>query len=145
MRSVEGVMSNNRCPECGQMMSADRDYLCESCAERQQLRQRVEQLEEELSESVPVEAVHADLRALRPKAALYDRIRELISLGLSPAQVLDVAFAHDGRMSHRAWSNQRGVSPAAVYNNIADCLETVETQTQLGEHDSEQMPESIEE
>lgn len=138
-------MSNNRCGECGQMMSADREFLCERCAERQQLKQRVEQLEQELSESAPVEAVHADLRALRPKAALYDRIRELISLGLSPAQTLDVAFAHDGRMSHRAWSKQRGVSPAAVYNNIADCREVIETQTQLGEHDSEQIPERIEE
>lgn len=116
-------MANN-CPECGQMMGKDRE-LCERC----ERMQRVEELEREVE-------------GLRAKAAIHDRIRELLALGLSSAQALDVAhcYGDDALMKPPQWADIRGVSPAAVYNNIADAREIVDAQTALG--DFEEQPES---
>lgn len=121
---------SNRCAECGQMKSPDGD-LCERCKKAE----RVDSLEEQVAvlEGIEVD-LQLELEELRPKAQIHDRIRQLISLGLSPAQALDVAFVHDGELTHRQWASKRRVTPAAVYNNIADAKPKFEHQTELGEY-----------
>lgn len=128
---------SNRCTECGQMKSPDGD-LCERCKKAE----RVDELEEQVAvlEGIEVD-LQLELEELRPKAQIHDRLRQLISLGLSPAQAVDVAFVHDGELSHRQWAAQRRVTPAAVYNNIADAKPKFKDQTELGEYPPDELTE----
>jgi len=115
---------SSRCPDCGQMMSSDAGERCERC-------ERLERVSE----------LEAEVERLRPKAHIHDRIRQLIALGLSPAQALDVAFVEDAGLSPQQWAEQRGVSPPAVYNNIADAEGLYKPQAELGDFPLDELSE----
>lgn len=116
-------MSIKHCDGCGQNLTKDRrgdPGLCEKCeraARAEELEEEVEELREQLEQA----------------EGLEDRIIELLSLSLSPAQVLDVIFTQERGYSVSEWASKRRVTKPAVYNNLSTADPLIEEQSNLQE------------
>lgn len=132
-------MSIKHCEGCGQNLKKERrgdPGLCETC----ERAERSEELEVELQEA------RAELEQLReerdsPEAELEGseeselekRIIELLSLGLSPSQVLDYIFTQERGYSVQQWASKRRVTKPAVYNNLSSAEPEIKEQTDLSQ------------
>ena len=132
-------MSIKHCNECGQSLPKDRREepgICERC----ERAQRAEELEEQLQE------LREQLEEQEPAQQLEDRIIELLSLGLSPAQTLDVIMTQERGYSVSQWASKRRVTKPAVYNNLSSADPLIEEQTDLTQWElSDAEPEEAQE
>lgn len=147
-------MSLKHCSECGQALPKERREDPGTC-ERCERAKRAEQLEERVAELEAAEA-HAEQLETRVEelqeqlegqeslsdSELEERIVELLSLGLSPSQVLDVIFTQELGYSVSKWANRRNVTKPAVYNNLSSADPLIEEQTQLAEFARRELEET---
>lgn len=133
-----------QCGECGQAIKKARYEVgtCERCEELEDLREQVEELEDELrDEKAETTYLQSRLEQYRERAEIHDSIRELFSLGCSCAEAIDYAFCERHGHNVQEWARNRGVTPPAVYNNISSAQRALDNQSTISEFPVGELPE----